>query len=150
MANPNITTVRARRQEIAKLRQSIDEEDKELEVTERTLMRLASSKPAPQPMVDEVKPTPRGPISQADLVISTLEGTSKPWLDSPAALHAEIKRLHGVDIKKSSFQPVISQLKAKKIIVRDGTKIALASRVPPQPDAPNSGSPKEGGANVWS
>lgn len=41
----------------------------------------------------------------------------------------DINRQFGVDIKKSSFYPLVSKMASDGILARDGQKVALAERV---------------------
>lgn len=41
----------------------------------------------------------------------------------------DINRQFGVDIKKSSFHPLVSKMASDGILARDGQKVALAERV---------------------
>jgi len=133
MSDPSLATVRARRVELAKLRAAIDDEDKELEVAERALTRLAASKgdlSHSQPEPARLPGLPgRPPATHKELVTAVLRVSPEPWLSSPAELRAEIERTHGVNIKPTSFQPLISDLKKKGVVVRDRQRIALAERI---------------------
>ena len=142
---PNLSTIRARRAELAKYRQQIDAEDKELESTERALTRLSvattsavtpavvmsgSSQPDEAP-ADAVRtgagdrPTP---VTHRDLVIRTLRARAQPWVPSSCQLQAEIAEAHGIHIKDTSFLPLLSRLMEEGIIKRSEKGIALAER----------------------
>jgi hypothetical protein len=125
MSDPNLATVRARRAELAKLRRAIDDEDSELEIAERALTRLAASRPESINFSRPMSP----PATQRELIEAVLKVSPDPWIESPAALRAEIERTHGVKIKPTSFQPLLSTLKKEGVIARDRLKIALADRI---------------------
>lgn len=131
---PNLSTVRARRAQINKLRKALDTEDHELEIAEAVLTRLAAHH-----NVDIVPSIPQSngtttaiqqPVTQRDLVIATLRTLSDPWIDSSANLLTEINSVHGASIKPSSLLPLLTALKNEGVIRRDGAnRIALAERV---------------------
>jgi uncharacterized protein involved in outer membrane biogenesis len=131
---PNLSTVRARRAQIALLRKALDTEDQELEIAELVLERLAAqptAAAAPNP------PQPNGtqtaiqrPVTQKDLIIATLRTRAEPWVESSRELQAEIERTHGVHIKDSSLLPQLTGLKDDGIIRRDTqNRIALVERL---------------------
>jgi len=153
---PNLTTVRDHRAQLARLRGQIDAEDSELEVAERALTRLAVSTttapvggsvgvPFPNGNGTDFPPmgTPRSvanrvsdrlaivePTTQRDLVISTLRHRAEPWVQSSSHLLDEIHKTHGVSIKPTSFLPLLTTLKNEGTIRRDAeNRIALAERV---------------------
>jgi hypothetical protein len=131
---PNLSTIRARRAELAKMLEALAEEARELDIAERVLTRLGATYSANGasgvPSVHVVASA----ATQQDIVISTLRLAVDPWFESPAALHAEIERTHGIRYKNSSFQPLLSHLKKKRIVARDGARIALAERVNQAPE----------------
>jgi len=123
MAN-DLTSIRSRVAVLAKLRKEIDDEVSELETAERVLLRLAAMPSDGQHHAD----LPRGRVTHRELVLSVLRAAPDTWLES-RDVRAEIKRAHGVDIQPTSLQPLLSGLKDKGTIVRDGRRIALAERV---------------------
>jgi hypothetical protein len=139
--DPNLTTVRQRRTALAQMREQIDAEDKELEITERVLTRLAAGTTAAPPSMQIVGlngdsgnlltgPAAPQPVTQRDLVIATLRTFPDAWIDSSANLLTEITNAHGVAIKPSSLLPLLTTLKNEGVIRRDGAnRIALAERV---------------------
>jgi hypothetical protein len=138
--------IRARRAELAKYRQQIDAEDKELESAERVLTRLAvatTSAVAPafvrsgssqldEAPADSVRtgagdhPTP---VTHKDLVITTLRARAEPWVRSSCQFQSEIAKAHGIHIKDTSFLPLLGGLMEEGIIKRSEKGIALAERV---------------------
>ena len=129
---PNLTTVRTRRAQIAKLRQALDDEDKRLEITEQELTRLGASAQVSNghTVTASNEVTVQQPVTQKDLVIATLRTYPTVWVDSSRELHTAIERTHGVNIANSSFMPLLTSLKSKGIIRRDArNRIALAERV---------------------
>jgi hypothetical protein len=142
---PNLSIIRARRAELAKYRQQIDAEDKELEMAERALTRLAvdtTSAVAPAVVMSgssQLEETPADavrtaagdqptPVTHKDLVIRTLRARAEPWVPSSCQLQAEIAEVHGIHIKDTSFLPVLIGLMEEGIIKRSEKAIALAER----------------------
>ena len=143
---PNLSTIRARRAQLAKYRQQIDEEEKELEIAERVLTRLSGattsavtpavvmsgSSQLDEPSAEAIRtgagdqPTP---VTHKDLVLATLRARAEPWIPSSRELQAEIAEAHGVHIEDNSFLPLLSGLLAEGIIQRSEKGIALAERV---------------------
>jgi len=125
---PNLTTVRDRRALLAKARQQIDAEDKEMEVAERALTRLAAGTGTASGSGSANGAAT--PVTQRDLVISTLKHRADPWVTSSADLADEIEFTHGTLIKPTSLLPLLTTLKNEGIIRRDAqNRIVLAERV---------------------
>src|SRR5579872_4330088 len=134
---PNLATVRARRAYLAKLRQQIDAEEGELEITERVLTRLAAmpsgaaaasangAERAAQPAAAKDQP-----VTQKDLIVATLRTRAEPWVESSRDLQNEIEEAHGVHIKDNSLLPLLTILRQDGTIKRDAqNRIALAERL---------------------
>jgi hypothetical protein len=139
MSDSDLSLVRARRAAIKREMESLEEEDEELQTAERVLARLQASKVV-KPAVaitagngahaTSTAPTKSsGRMSQPDYVIGTLKAVQNPWVDSPVALQGLIKTLHNVEIPTNSFHPILHHLRADGVIVRDGSRLALAERV---------------------
>jgi hypothetical protein len=143
---PNLSTIRARRAQLAKYRQQIDTEDKELEIAERVLTRLAVGANSPvapavlksgssqhdEPSAQAIQ-TGAGdqpnPVTHKNLVLATLRARAEPWVTSSRQLQTEIAEAHGIHIEDNSFLPLLSGLLAEGIIKRSEKGIALAERV---------------------
>jgi hypothetical protein len=127
--NPTLATIRARRAEIAKLRQALDAEEVELEVAERVIARLEAARPTST----GAQPAKSGtgvPATQAELVKAVLRTSADPWFSSSTAIGEEIARTHGVEINPNSLQPLLWNMKKEGIIIRDANnRIALTERV---------------------
>jgi hypothetical protein len=147
--------VRARRAEIAAQQRALEEEDDELAVAERVAERLEPSLRSKAAAGDRDAPnteptaaaaviagkgglsvratvqTLRRSMSQPELIVATLRASADPWFESSAALHDEILRIHGVDIKGNSLLPSLTGMKKDGLIIRNGPRLALAERVPP-------------------
>ena len=136
MSDSDIHLVRERRAEIEKQRVALDKEDAELAITERTLARLQAAKSAAKPNSNGASPfKPKGAISQSDMILGVLRGAPTPWMASSNDLHAAIKTIHGADINKNSFFPMLHSLEKRHLIVRKGGRIALAERLARQIEA---------------
>ncbi len=141
MSDPTLELVRARRAEIGRIRESLDAEERDLEITERTLMRLAvkttMTSSGTKSGVDQdhkAKPVlnlepPAQLSSQKSLITTALQNAPEAWFESSDQLHAFIASVFNVEIPKSSFLPYLSDLKKREVIVRDGQRIALKDRV---------------------
>jgi hypothetical protein len=141
---PNLSTIRARRAQLANYRQQIDAEDKELEIAERVLTRLAVGTNSPvapavlmsgSSQLDEPSAEARTgagdqptPVTHKDLVIATLRARTEPWIPSSRQLQSEIAEAHGIHIEDNSFLPLLSGLMEEGIIKRSEKGIALAKR----------------------
>src|SRR2546430_4209675 len=130
MSDSDIQLVRERRAEIAKLRESLDQEDTDLAITEKTLVRLQAARSSVKPNGNGASLfKPKGAISQGDMILGALRGSAKLWLDGSGELHDLIRSIHGVEINKNSFYPLISDLAKRGLVAKDGPRLALASRV---------------------
>lgn len=147
----NLDDVQRRRAEIkvehAALRDKIralEIEDAELDIAERVLRRL-SGVPEPQlgfPFQGESlgnwlspsgwrppsRPLPSGRTVE-DAIIWVLEGAVDPWATSnqiQAAISAVLSR----PVPMNTVSPMLTAMKIRGVIARDGLKVALARRVP--------------------
>jgi hypothetical protein len=144
----DLTRIRNRLAEIDQLTQALDKEREELLIAERVVARLSATADLPSsngahpmgaltaaaiaqsgnPMETAIATVSRT-LSQKALITSTLKAAAEPWIESSNALHEQIKKIHGKDIPKGSFQPLLWQLDKEGLIVRKDSKIALAERV---------------------
>ena len=141
---PNLSTIRARRAQLAKYRQQIDEEEKELGIAERVLTRLAVGSNSPvvpavltsgssqldNPSAEAIRTGAGGqptPVTHKDLVLATLGTRAEPWVSS-SQLQAEIAKAHGIHIEDNRFLPLLVGLMEEGIIKRSEKGIALAKR----------------------
>ena len=142
---PNLSMIRARRAELAKYRQQIDAEDKELESAERALTRLSVAttsavtpavvmsgssrlEEAPADAVRTAAEDQPTPVNHKDLVIRTLRARTEPWVPSSCQFQAEIAEAHGIHIKDTRFVPLLGGLMEEGIIKRSEKGFALAER----------------------
>lgn len=122
ITNPTLKDVQARRADVARQRRILESEDQDLAVAERILLQLANSK------VSDVSQSPVRTQGKGQkwAVLDALE-QGELFQDQEAVREAA-SRLHGIEIKITSLQPLISKLKTDGLLVRQGNKLALASR----------------------
>lgn len=126
----DLKTVRARLADIVEMIASLNAEAEEIRVAERVLLRLeATTKFAATWDKAINKGNSQSKLSQSELIIATLRSSAEPWFESTNHLRNAIKLIHGVEIKKSSLQPLVSIMTKEGIIRRDKHKIAFAERV---------------------
>ena len=123
---PNLSTIRARRTQLAKYRQQIDAEDKNwrsLSSSRRAsvgtnspvapAVLMSGSSRLDEPSADAIRtgagdrPTS---VTHKDLVLATLRARAEPWVSSSRQLQAEIAEAHGIHIEDNSFLPLLSGL----------------------------------------
>jgi hypothetical protein len=133
---PNLSSVRTRRAQLAKQIKQLQDEDEELAIAERALTRLAVGTSAISSMSSVSEPTKingathETPVTHRDLVIATLKHRADPWVPGSKALLDEISETHGLAIQRNSFLPLLSNLKKEGVITRDVAKrIALTERI---------------------
>jgi hypothetical protein len=145
---PNLQDVQARRLEIkaelATVREqekALATEDQELEIAERVLLRLAGAPEAPV-LIDEAlgawkdahgwkRPDQKFEPAYAtieDTIEWLLEGAVDPWATSIQIQVAAAGTLNR-PVPMSTISPTLTNMKNKGTIVRDGFKVALATRV---------------------
>ena len=131
----SLDIIRQRLAEIGETRAKLDEEEHDLATAERVLVRLeAMSKfefrpVLPRGISDGASTSTKRPPSQTKIIVATLKSSAQPWFESTNVLLEAIKVIHGIKMKKSSFQPLMWQLVKNGVVARDGFKVALAERV---------------------
>ena len=132
MSDSDLALVRARRAAISREIEELQEEDDDLEVTERVLARLQAAKAKANgngAHVGPPAPLATRTMSQPEYVLGTLRAAENPWIESAVALQNMVRKVHGVDIPTNSFHPIISNLTKRGVVLRDGPRIALAERI---------------------
>lgn len=125
MSDEALILIRARRAEIKAERRKLDTEDAELDAAEKTIERLASLRPHTKADGNNGSV----PKTQKEFVIRTLKTSENVWFETVRDLRDAVA-LSGKDIPMTSFQPLISSMTNEdETVVRDGSKVALASRV---------------------
>jgi hypothetical protein len=131
MSNDSLILIKERRTHIGRERarlatqlQSLDNEDKELEIAEKTILRLAA-------MQGASKPASGGngiyPKTQKEFVLHALKLHRGGWYENVKDLREAVAAL-GKDIPMTSFQPLISDMvNTDKTLLRDGSKVGLAN-----------------------
>ncbi len=127
MTNP-LHTIDSRLEVIAKARKALDTEEQELLIARRVFARLDAATPTGGNGRAHHATPGQPALTHKGMLIATLRSHPSIWLESPTVLHEEIVRVHGTDIPKTSFQPLLSNLKKDGLVARDGLRIALAER----------------------
>lgn len=120
-----LNQLRARRQEIARLKAELDKEDQDLSVAERVFLKLSGVEIVAQhrePLIDRLV---RG---NKALVVAALEDEPQPWMTADQ-IRSAIERTRGHLIGKSTLFPLLTAMKNEGLIVRNGRVVALATRV---------------------
>ncbi|MCH8113559.1 MAG: hypothetical protein IH905_16660 [Proteobacteria bacterium] len=131
----SLKSIQQRLAEIGEVRAKLDEEEHDLNIAERVLVRLeAMNKTGFRPVLprgisDGASTSTKRPPSQTKIIVATLKSSAQPWFESTNNLREAIRVIHGVQMRKSSFNPLMSQLVKEGIVVRDDLKVALAERV---------------------
>jgi hypothetical protein len=151
--NIDLKSIQSRRQEIIQLVDRLKNQEAELANAEAVLQRLAKTNiwqatkasstkafargAAPKKSARAETPKPRTTkraaagrrdgSSQKDLVLAALKGAQSAWLTTGELVTA-IKRAHKVELPKKSLSPLLTVLKRSGAIVRDGRRVAAASR----------------------
>ena len=130
----DLSRIIARIAEIEAMQASLATELEELTVARRVLVRLGGGDAAPPiPIVQQAK-MPR-PGTTRDLFLEVLKGNDPPWMVANE-VRSKASELKGVEIPMGTVSPTLTDLKNAGLIVRDGMKVALASRVHRNNEAP--------------
>ena len=138
--------IKVERTEISRRDSELQAEDADLAVAERALLRLAGAPPAgasaPSPSSDDAfgswltpagwnPPPDSAPIhgTLEELITYLLRGAVDPWALA-TQIQAGLTHYKQQPVPMSSISPTLTTMKNKGTIVRDGLKVALASRVP--------------------
>lgn len=87
---------------------------------------MAGEEPAPLNAFVAARRTAM-PMSRRELVMEAM--TDGPMWQTSKDINFAIARKHGFHIKGSSFFPMLTALKNEGVIIRDGDKMALKSRL---------------------
>lgn len=126
----SLQKIRDKRAELALQRAALERQDAELAIAEKVLAEMEGVKASPspqQPFEFDAPPQPSVHPSRRELVMEALGG-EKVWMTS-AEINKEVFRRHRFLIKTSSLYPMLTVLKNEGVIVRDGDRMALKSRV---------------------
>jgi hypothetical protein len=123
----------ARIAEIEAMQTALATELEELTVARRVLMRLGGNVRPSAPVVQQPK-MPR-PGTTRDLFLEVLRANDPPWMVANE-VRSRASELKGAEIPMGTVSPTLTDLKNAGLIVRDGMKVALASRVPKSNEAP--------------
>lgn len=115
--------LRARRDEIARLKAALDKEDQDLSIAERVFLKLSGVT-----VQEDNSLGARLVRGNKALVVRVLEDQPQPWM-SAEQIRLEIKRTQGHMIGKTTLFPLLTAMKNEGLIVRNGGVVALARRV---------------------
>lgn len=130
----DLQKIREARADLARQRAALERRDAELAVAEKVLAEFGdvtvstppqSVQQTQQRTLDIILSSP--PASRRERVLQALSG-EKVWMTS-AEINRAIAKRHGMLIKGTSLYPMLTVLKNEGVIVRDGDKMALKSRV---------------------
>ena len=97
-------------------------------MAKRVLERLGQKQLATNMVREFVRDAKKRVVSLKRLFVQILESSPTPWLTSNE-IRERASNIKGADVPMSSVSPTLTDLKKDRIIVRDGLKVALASRV---------------------
>lgn len=112
--------------EIETAQASLAAEFEELTIARRVLVRLGGNAPPSAPMANQPR-LPRAGTTR-DLFLEVLRTSDSPWMTANE-VRAKASELKGAEIPMGTVSPTLTDLKNAGLIVRDGMKVALASRV---------------------
>ena len=109
-----MTSIEQRIREIKNSRAALQEEEERLTEAQKLLSKTS--------LKDFAGSGGRAILSQAEMILGVLEDGEQP---SPKRLWDAIKAKYDVEVNRNSFQSVISDLKKRGKIERDGAKLML-------------------------
>ncbi len=133
----DLDKIKARRSELAAQLRAIEQEERELQIAEKVLLRLARI-PAISPNIgsgiwrekldrNNASDATQRAATTPNLVLQSLTQSAVVWLTSNE-VQADVTRMKGAEVPMSTISPTLSNLKKDGIIVRDGNKVALRER----------------------
>lgn len=128
MNSPDLQSVRARRAEIAQLLRTLKTEDADLAVAERVLLQLTPDGSPPPKQRLTRRGRQEGGKSQRALVLEALAQSKSEWLDV-AGIISYVAKNHAIAIPRKTLSPLLTYLKNDGLVVRDGRRVALKSRI---------------------
>ena len=121
----NLVTIRSERAKIALQVAALQKRDSDLAIAEKVLAEFEGAATPPVAMADA--PAMRRAGTRRDRIIEALENGDL-WKTS-GQINQAIAKASGFFIKNSSLYPMLTTLKNEDVIVRDGDKMALKSRL---------------------
>lgn len=116
------------RADLARQRAALDKQDAELAIAEKVLSEIEGSDAPPAPAQNAMlNMMAAHGLSRRDRVVEALSGKLL-WMTS-AEINDAIAKRQGARIKNTSFYPMLTVLKNEGVVVRDGDKMALKSRI---------------------
>lgn len=130
----DLSRIIARIAEIEAAQRGLSDELGELTVARRVLMRLSGSEAPPRATATQQPKMPR-PGTTRDLFLEVLRTTDHAWMLA-SEIRSKVSELKGAEIPMGTVSPTLTDLKNVGLIVRDGMRVALASRVSQNKEAP--------------
>lgn len=131
----DLSQIIARIAEIEAAQASMATELEELTVARRVLVRLGGHVVQSVPIAQQPK-LPRAGTTR-DLFLEVLRANEPPWMTANE-VRAKASELKGTEIPMGTVSPTLTDLKNAGLIVRDGLRVALASRVLKDNEAPTT------------
>jgi hypothetical protein len=130
----DLAKIKDRRAELAGQRKAIEDEERELEIAEKVLVRLGRALPtsinASAPLMTPAVTSLSRDLTRAsvsDVLMHILSTSATVWHTS-SELQIEASRLKGKDVPMTTISPTLTALKKQNMVVRDGNKVAFAER----------------------
>lgn len=125
--------IRDRRAQIAADKQALEVEDAELAAAERVVLRLEAGTTHQLSGNATVSTAASGTLTvrrrnNKESVVQALTESSSPWLES-SEINDAIAKLTGEPLKISSLYPLLTNLKKDGVLIRQGNKLALTTRI---------------------
>ena len=118
-----LSDIQNRRVELQRISAAVAAELEELAIAEVVINRLAGRSSS----LDKPSASDEGLRGQLAEVASILKFNGTVWADQDTVREAAVGR----NIKESNFAPLLSKLKARGLILREGRRVAWAARVDP-------------------
>lgn len=131
----DLSRIIARIAEIEAAQALMATELEELTVARRVLVRLGGHAVQSVPVAQQPK-LPRAGTTR-DLFLEVLRANEPPWMIANE-VRAKASELKGTEIPMGTVSPTLTDLKNAGLIVRDGMRVALASRVLKDNEAPTT------------
>jgi hypothetical protein len=125
----DLSRIIARIAEIKTIQAGLSTELEELAITQRVLTRLGAAANAAPRMAQSPSPQrkPRAGTTR-DLFLEVLAQNADPWMTA-GEVRSKALASRGTEIPMGTVSPTLTDLKNARLIVREGMKVALASRV---------------------
>jgi hypothetical protein len=141
----DLSRIIARIFEIETAQATLAAELDELMVAKRVLLRFSAKEDVKRAaLAPQLARLPRTGTTR-DTFLQVLRITADPWMTAND-IRERASALRGVDVPMGTVSPTLTDLKNAHLIIREGMKVALASRInqnneaPPEADGASNGS----------